>query len=96
MSHGAGYAHETVTRPIAPCMPGHRDLRRCAMCDNSFDDTYNAYGGAVPRHDLRNGRVGSILSDPGFQNLGPDSADTHSTEADLYHSESVRDAPAKS
>jgi hypothetical protein len=67
----------------------------CALCDNSFDDAYNAYGGLVPRHDLGHGRVGSVLSDPAFQYLGPDSADTHSTEADLYHSEFLRDAPVE-
>lgn len=57
------------------------------MCDNSFDDAYNAYGGIAPRHDQFHGRVGSILSDPAVQYLPPDHRDTAPTEADLYHAE---------
>jgi hypothetical protein len=56
----------------------------CAMCNNCYDDAYNAYGGAIERQDRFHGRVGSILSDPGMRvsdsSEGPDAA----TDADLY------------
>jgi hypothetical protein len=56
----------------------------CAMCDNSWDEAYNAYGGAMPRHDRYCGRVGSILSDPQMQVSEPGGTSTAPTEADLY------------
>lgn len=56
----------------------------CAMCNNCYDDAYNAYGGAIERQDRFHGRVGSILSDPGMRmpesGADPDAA----TDADLY------------
>ena len=55
----------------------------CAMCNNCYDDAYNAYGGAIERQDRFHGRVGSVLSDPGMRvenGNGPDAA----TDADLY------------
>ncbi len=36
-------------------------LAGCAMCANPFDCRYAAYGGRLPRADMVNGRVGSIL-----------------------------------
>ncbi len=36
-------------------------LAGCAMCANPFDCQYAAYGGRLPRADMVNGRVGSIL-----------------------------------
>ena len=40
-------------------------LAGCAMCANPFDCYYAAYGGRLPRHDMVNGRVGSILDPAG-------------------------------
>ena len=39
-------------------------LAGCAMCANPFDCQYAAYGGRLPRADMVNGRVGSILDPP--------------------------------
>jgi len=36
-------------------------LSGCAMCANPFDCQYGAYGSRLPRADMTNGRVGSIL-----------------------------------
>ena len=40
-------------------------LTGCAMCVDSFDCQYAAYGGRLPRTDMVNGRVGSILDPAG-------------------------------
>jgi hypothetical protein len=40
-------------------------LAGCAMCDNPFDYHYAAYGSRLPRADMVNGRVGSILDPAG-------------------------------
>ena len=40
-------------------------LTGCAMCVDSFDCRYAAYGGRLPRTDMVNGRVGSILDPAG-------------------------------
>jgi hypothetical protein len=34
----------------------------CALCSRCFDAAYPHYGGAVPRHDLYCGRVGSAFT----------------------------------
>jgi hypothetical protein len=34
----------------------------CALCSRCFDEAYPHYGGAVPRHDLYCGRVGSAFT----------------------------------
>jgi hypothetical protein len=56
----------------------------CAMCDNCYDDAYNAYGGALERQDRFHGRVGSVLSDPLMQAAEPGGLSDQPTEADLY------------
>ena len=56
----------------------------CAMCNNSWDEAYNAYGGAVERQDQFHGRVGSILSDPAMQYVEPGGRSDTPTEKDLY------------
>jgi hypothetical protein len=40
-------------------------LAGCAMCANPFDYHYAAYGSRLPRADMVNGRVGSILDPAG-------------------------------
>ncbi|MCU0959091.1 MAG: hypothetical protein MUF48_03215 [Pirellulaceae bacterium] len=59
-------------------------LSGCAMCDNAWDDAYNAYGGAVERQDRFDGRVGSVLSDPQMQVIAPGGRSDEPTAADLY------------
>lgn len=59
-------------------------LSGCAMCDNTWDDAYNAYGGALDRQDRFHGRVGSVLSDPQMQMLPPGGLSDEPTAADLY------------
>jgi len=58
-------------------------LSGCALPDNSWDDAYSAYGGAMERQDRFHGRVGSVLSDPLVQTGEPGGA-LEPTEADLY------------
>ena len=45
----------------------------CAMCDNSQDCTYGAYGGQWQRHDPCCGRVGSLI-DPAGARVMPQQA----------------------
>jgi hypothetical protein len=59
-------------------------LSGCAMCDNAWDDAYNAYGGTVERQDRFHGRVGSVLSDPQMQAMAPGGMSDEPTAADLY------------
>jgi hypothetical protein len=59
-------------------------LSGCAMCENCWDDAYNAYGGALDRQDRFHGRVGSVLSDPMTQVEVQDATGKTPTEADLY------------
>ncbi|MHB8973465.1 MAG: hypothetical protein ACYC3X_09670 [Pirellulaceae bacterium] len=56
----------------------------CAMCNNDYDDAYNAYGGGLERQDRYHGRVGSVLSDPMIQAVEPGALSDTPTEADLY------------
>jgi hypothetical protein len=56
----------------------------CAMCDNSWDDAYNAYGGKLDRQNRFHGRVGSVLSDPQMQVIPPGGLSDEPTAADLY------------
>ena len=37
----------------------------CATCQNTYDDTYAAYGGSQPRADMVQGRVGSRFAPAG-------------------------------
>lgn len=59
-------------------------LSGCAMCDNAWDDAYNAYGGTLERQDRFQGRVGSVLSDPQMQVIAPGGMSDAPTAADLY------------
>ena len=59
-------------------------LGGCAMCDNTWDDAYNAYGGVLDRQQRFQGRVGSVLSDPQMQMLPPGGLSDEPTAADLY------------
>lgn len=46
----------------------------CALCSSPFDLDFVTYGGKTPRTDMRQGRVGSNLSDPqivGYTANGP-------------------------
>lgn len=36
----------------------------CSLCCSPYNDDYLTYGSRTPRLDMKNGRVGSILSDP--------------------------------
>ena len=36
----------------------------CSLCPTAFDYDYGGYSSTTPRSDMRNGRVGSIFSDP--------------------------------
>ncbi len=59
-------------------------LSGCAMCDNAWDDAYNAYGGTLERQDQFHGRVGSVLSDPQMQTIAPGGLSDEPTVEDLY------------
>ena len=48
----------------------------CSMCCGPFDYDYPAFGGVNPRVDQRNGRLGSIFSDPNAYFTG-ESADSN-------------------
>jgi len=51
----------------------------CSLCPTAFDYDYGGYSSTTPRSDMRNGRVGSIFSDPA---LG---ADTQSAGIIIDH-----------
>jgi len=36
----------------------------CSLCCSPYNDDYITFGSRTPRLDMKNGRVGSILSDP--------------------------------
>ena len=36
----------------------------CSICPSPYDYDYGTYGTKTPRSDMRNGRVGSVFSDP--------------------------------
>jgi hypothetical protein len=36
----------------------------CSLCCSPYTEDYAAFGSRTPRIDMKNGRVGSILSDP--------------------------------
>ena len=36
----------------------------CSLCCSPYNDDYVTFGSRTPRLDMKNGRVGSILSDP--------------------------------
>ena len=50
----------------------------CSMCCGPYDYDYPAFGGLNPRVDQRNGRLGSVFSDPNAMVVG-DSADSNLT-----------------
>lgn len=39
-------------------------LSGCSLCCSPYLDDYAAYGSRTPRMDMKNGRVGSVFSDP--------------------------------
>ena len=43
----------------------------CTLCSNPFDCDYVTYGSRTPRHDMKHGRVGSVLSDSSMNDGGP-------------------------
>jgi hypothetical protein len=51
----------------------------CSLCPTAFDYDYGGYSSTTPRSDMRNGRIGSIFSDPA---LG---ADTQSAGIIVEH-----------
>ncbi len=43
----------------------------CTLCSNPYDCDYVTYGSRTPRHDMKHGRVGSVLSDSSMNGRGP-------------------------
>lgn len=62
---------------VASCVLGF--IPGCSLCPTAFDYDYGGYSSTTPRSDMRNGRVGSIFSDPA---LG---ADTQSAGIIIDH-----------
>ena len=55
----------------------------CAMCDNSLDNAFGAYGGRWQRTDQSRGRVASVIDPAGVNVAGPQSVkSTGRPEAD--------------
>ena len=55
----------------------------CAMCDNSLDDAFGAYGGRWQRTDQYGGRVASVIDPAGVNVSGPQAvASTDRTQVD--------------
>lgn len=51
-----------MIRPLAPLAILLLAAPGCALCSHCFDEAYPHYGGAVTRHDLYCGRVGSAFT----------------------------------
>lgn len=62
---------------VAILVVGH--AAGCSICPSPYDYDYAAFGTKTPRADMRNGRVGSIFSDPGVDGYAVHASHTGST-----------------
>lgn len=53
----------------------------CTLCPSPYDADYGGYVTKTPRADMRQGRVGSIFSDPA---LDPPSTVEHDSEGESF------------
>lgn len=62
----------------------------CSLCPSPYDCDYGGFGSRTPRTDMRNGRVGSIFSDPAL--VGTNSTTTSTlSEGDVYYEGEIID-----